>query len=202
MMKKLLLAIMLIIGITVITTVYNGYQMYQTAVDQFPLDEKIDSLKQMDTYIDINSVNQTFIELVIESEDQDFYKHNGFSFQSTLRAIFNNIKAMDIIEGGSTISQQLAKNLYFTFERRFDRKVAELFVVNDLEEKYTKNQILEYYLNIAYFGYGNVGLKAASNYYYQVDPRDLTLQQSKALVRTLKSPNNYNPFDYNKKNDM
>lgn len=200
--RKLVLLVIILFVIYIGPTIYSGYEMYVTAVNHYPLQEKIESLEAMDSYITIEEVNEGFIKLVIESEDQDFYAHHGFSIQSTMRAIVNNIKAMDIIEGGSTISQQLAKNLYFTFERRFDRKVAELFVVKDLERTYTKNQILEYYLNIAYFGYGNVGLKSAANYYYQVDPKDLTIEQSKALVRTLKSPNNYNPIDYNKKNDM
>ena len=100
---------------------------------------------------------------------------------------------MSFKEGGSTITQQLAKNLCLTFEKSLDRKVAEVIIAYQLEKNYSKDEILEMYLNITYLGEGNYGIKAASNYYYHIEPSELTKEQAKILVKTLKSPNVYNP---------
>jgi membrane peptidoglycan carboxypeptidase len=99
-------------------------------------------------------------------------------------------------QGGSTITQQLAKNMYFSFEKKYERKVAELFVAFQLEKELTKDEILELYCNIAYYGEGCYGLKQAAEHYYGVDPLELSEVQIVALVWTLKSPNNYNPNAY------
>ena len=107
--------------------------------------------------------------------------------------MLTNLATWSYKEGGSTITQQLAKNLCLSFEKSLDRKFAEVFIAWQLERDDSKDEILEMYLNITYLGEGNYGIKAASNYYYNVEPSQLTKEQAEVLVRTLKSPSVYNP---------
>lgn len=193
--KTIIVIIAIIIMITSSNIIFKGFSMYKEAVSEVPLKKRIKQLKDKKSYTKLENISNDFKRLVIKSEDDDFYSHFGINIESTLRAISVNIKNFSFTQGGSGITQQLAKNLYFTFEKKLSRKVAEIFVVFKLEKNYTKNEILEFYCNIAYFGYGNYGIKESSLYYYNVEPKDLTLKQSKALVKTLKSPNNYNPKD-------
>mgnify|MGYP006283197493 CR=1 FL=1 len=193
--KTILVIITIIFMIASLNIIFKGFSMYKEAVSELPLEKRIKKLKSKKSYIELENISNDFKALVIESEDDEFYSHFGINIESTLRAVLVNIKNLSFTQGGSGITQQLAKNLYFSFEKKLSRKVAEIFVVLKLEKNYSKNEILEFYCNIAYFGYGNYGIKEASRYYYNVEPKDLTLKQSKALVKTLKSPNNYNPKD-------
>lgn len=189
----LIAVIMLVSAIKAVPIVWRGYGMYSNAVNEMSIEEKVEQLKKYENYIYIEDVSADFIESVIESEDKKFYAHEGFDLFSTLRATYQNLKAGKIVEGGSTITQQLSKNLYFSFEKKYERKVAELIVAFKLEKRYSKDQILEYYLNIVYFGEGCYGIKEASLHYYGIQPVKLDQSQAAALIRTLKSPNNYNP---------
>ena len=110
-----------------------------------------------------------------------------------LPILLKNVVARSTVEGGSSITQQLAKNMYFSFEKRYERKVAELFVAFDLEKSASKDDILEMYCNIAYFGEGCYGLREATLHYYNLEPLEISTEQAASLVKTLKSPNYYNP---------
>lgn len=167
--------------------------MYHEAIDTRPLQEKVAEIQSDDSYAKLDEISPFFITQVIESEDRRFYDHKGINLSSTARAFLKNIETGTTTEGGSSITQQLAKNMYFSFEKRYERKVAELFVAFDLEKAYSKNEILELYCNIAYFGEGCYGIKEATVYYYGIEPDELTLEQAEILVKTLKSPNIYNP---------
>lgn len=111
--------------------------------------------------------------------------------------MFINIATFSFKEGGSTITQQLAKNLCLSFKKDLSRKFAEVFIAKDLEDHYSKDEILEMYLNITYLGEGNYGIQAASQYYYHIDAIDLNKQQCDILVKTLKRPSVYNPSKVN-----
>lgn len=111
--------------------------------------------------------------------------------------MFTNLTTFSFKEGGSTITQQLAKNLCLSFEKDLSRKFAEVFIAKDLEDHYSKDEILEMYLNITYLGEGNYGIQAASQHYYHIDAIDLNKQQSEILVKTLKRPSIYNPSKIN-----
>ena len=193
--KTITLILAIIIMITSSSIIFKGFSIYKEAVNEIPLEKRIEKLKNRKNYTKLKNISNDFKTLVIESEDSEFYSHFGINIESTLRAIIVNTKNLSFKQGGSGITQQLAKNLYFSFEKKLSRKVAELFVVFRLEKNYSKNEIFEFYCNIAYFGHGNYGIKGASLYYYNVEPKDLTLNQSKVLVKTLKSPSNYNPKD-------
>ncbi len=160
------------------------------------ISDKVEEIRQDENYITFDEIPEEYINQVLKSEDKRFYYHLGFDPISTTRAMANNIMAGRFEQGGSTITQQLAKNMYFSFEKKYERKVAELFVAFQLEKELTKDEILELYCNIAYYGEGCYGLKQAAEHYYGVDPLELSEVQIVALVWTLKSPNNYNPNAY------
>ena len=134
--------------------VKNGYDMYKNALEKIPLEVKISSIKEKTMYAKIDEIPQIYKDAVISVEDHRFYKHNGVDIIAIGRAFINDIKAIDFVEGGSTITQQLAKNIYFTQEKKITRKIAEVFMAFEIEKEYNKDQILELYLNTSYFGDG------------------------------------------------
>ena len=121
--------------------------MYKVAIENVPLEEKIEEIKEKEGYTKISELPQIYIEAIISVEDHRFYKHSGIDVIAIGRAIINDIKAMEFVEGGSTITQQIAKNEYFTQEKQLTRKVAEVFMAFELEKKYSKDEILEIYIN-------------------------------------------------------
>lgn len=134
----------------------------------------------------------------ISIEDNRFYEHSGIDVRGTTRAIISTLSGREV-QGGSTITQQLAKNAFLTQERTITRKVKEAFLSMALESKYTKEEILCMYLNHIYFGNGAYGLESASWYYFNKPTKDLTIAQAASLAAIPKSPNYYNPFGNNPK---
>lgn len=173
--------------------IVRGYNMYKSAISSISIEKRIAKIKRDNNYTELEDISDEFIKEVLRSEDKRFYKHSGIDLVSTGRAVINNFKAGSYVEGGSTITQQLSKNLYFSFEKKYERKIAELFISFDMEKLLTKDEILELYCNIAYFGEGNYGINEASNYYYDVSPMEINEDQIMTLVKTLKCPNYYNP---------
>ncbi len=176
--------------------VAEGYDMYRNAVSLDSISNRIEDLKQDDSYITIDKISEEFKKKIIQSEDRRFYYHFGVDPIAMGRATMHNIQERSFVEGGSTITQQLAKNLYFTFDKKLERKVAELFVAFQLEHMLTKDEILELYCNVVYFGEGCYGLQEASEHYYHISSDKLSDEQAWALVFTIKSPNYYNPNVY------
>ncbi len=129
----------------------------------------------------------------IAIEDNRFYEHGGIDYRGTLRALFNNVLGREV-QGGSTITQQLAKNAFLSQERTFKRKIREAFIAKELEDKYTKDEILEMYLNRIYFGQGAYGVESAALYYFGKHAAELDIAESACLAAIPKSPNYYNPF--------
>ena len=135
----------------------------------------------------------------IDVEDKRFYRHNGFDTVGIARAIFHNIKAHSFKEGASTISQQLIKNSHLSQEKTLKRKLQEWKLTRQLEEKYTKDEILAMYLNSIYFGHSCFGIEAASEFYFGKETAQLTLAESATLAGMIKAPNNYSPFRHPEK---
>ena len=131
----------------------------------------------------------------IAVEDARFYEHSGIDPRGILRALWANISGGGVSEGGSTITQQLAKNAYLTPERTIKRKIQEMFLALQLEREYTKQEILEFYLNQIYFGQGAYGVEAAAKTYFGKDVSALTLNECAMLAGIPKSPNYYSPFN-------
>lgn len=189
----IILAVILICGAIAAPTFIDGYKMYKTAVTEKPIDVAIAEIRTDADYVKLDNISKDFASQVVESEDIRFYHHGAVDIISIVRAAYYNTKAGTIVEGGSTITQQLAKNMYFSFDQTYTRKVAEMFAAFDLEKVLTKDEILEMYCNVAYFGQGCYGIKEASMHYYKVAPENLSDAQTAALVYTLRSPENYNP---------
>ena len=172
---------------------YNGYNLYKEAVNSVSIEDKVSEIKSNDTYVNVNQVSKHYKDAVIAVEDHRFYKHSGFDLITTASAAFSNLKTKSLGQGGSTITQQLAKNMYFTQEKKFTRKVAELFMSFELEKKLSKDEILELYINIIYFGDGYYGIKEASNGYYNKQPIDLTLEEAIMIAGLPAAPSVYSP---------
>jgi len=200
-MKKLLFK-MIIILLVIITGFcgyygYLGYQIYQDKIQEQSLSERVHQLKSKEDYVTLDQISPIYKEAVLESEDRRFYQHGPVDYYGLARAMLTNLTTFSFKEGGSTITQQLSKNLCLSFEKDLSRKFAEVFIARDLEKMYNKDEILEMYLNITYLGEGNYGIQAASQYYYHIDAINLNKQQSDILVKTLKRPSVYNPSKVN-----
>lgn len=191
--KRLIFTILLLIIIVVGVIFYMGYSMYNNAIDEATISERIKEIKNNENYITLNEIPDDFKNAIIAVEDHRFYTHTGIDLITTTRSMIENIKEKDIVAGGSTISQQVGRLLYFTQEQRFSRKIAELFVAFDLEEDYSKEEILELYCNMIYYGDGYYGIKEASLGYFGKEPKDLTLAESSLLAGLPNAPSVYSP---------
>lgn len=135
----------------------------------------------------------------IAIEDRRFYSHTGVDLRSITRAVYRDIVARDKREGGSTITQQLAKNLFLTNDKSWWRKIKEAMIALYLEREFTKEQILEMYLNVIYFGQGQYGVEAAANKFFHKSVDELTLEEGALLAGIIKAPNGYSPIDHPEK---
>lgn len=144
-------------------------------------------------WINLDDIADNMKKAIISTEDKRFYKHKGFDYPRIMKAIINNIKSKHVVEGASTISQQYVKNLYLTFDKTWKRKMEEAMLTLELEVHYSKDEILEGYLNTINFGQGNYGVEEAAKYYFNKSSKDLTLEESCILAGIPKSPANYNP---------
>jgi penicillin-binding protein 1A len=128
-------------------------------------------------------------------EDKRFYYHSGYDIESIARATVVNVEAGEIEEGGSTITQQLAKNLFLSQERSFTRKFEELLLAIEIEKHFDKNQILEMYLNTIYFGSGFYGIYEAAQGYFGKEPKELTTAECAMLAGIPNAPSIYSPYE-------
>ncbi|WP_404449013.1 PBP1A family penicillin-binding protein [Sutcliffiella horikoshii] len=134
-------------------------------------------------------------QAVVAVEDQRFYEHDGFDFVGTVRALTTNVKAGGYVQGGSTITQQLAKNVFLSHDKTLKRKTDEFFLAKKVEKSYTKDQIISLYLNQIYYGEGAWGIKRAAAVYFAKDPKDLTLAESATLAGLIKAPSALSPLN-------
>ena len=167
--------------------------MYKEVISKESIEKKVEKIKEYDNYISISEVPETYKNATIAIEDHRFYSHGAIDVFTTARSFIENIRNKELSNGGSTITQQEARNMYFTQEKSFIRKVAELFVAVDLEKNYSKDEILEMYLNIIYFGDGYTGLKQASYGYYRKSPSKLSLAEQAMLAGIPNAPSIYSP---------
>lgn len=144
-------------------------------------------------WVSLEDINYNLINAVISVEDKNFYQHHGFDYLRIARAMYLNIKNGKITQGASTISQQYVKNIFLDFSTTWSRKIEEAFLTLELEVHYTKDEILEGYLNTINYGQGNFGIGNASRYYFNKEPIDLTLEEALILAGIPNSPENYNP---------
>lgn len=196
LLKKILALVMVVImaiGVVSAPTIKAGYDMYKKAVNEKSIEEKVKEIIQSEQYVPYEDISEVFIKTLLNSEDRRFFYHFAVDPIALVRAVLVNLTNGKYTQGGSTITQQLAKNMYFSFEKRMERKVAEIFVAFQLERLYSKEEILALYSALAYFGNNCYGVKQASEFYYSVSPSELNEFQSQQLVETLKAPSVHNP---------
>ena len=169
--------------------------MYKNALDDCSITEKVKSIKTQESYSKIENLPKTYINAVIAVEDHRFYEHHGIDIIAINRAILHDIKNKNLNEGGSTITQQLAKNIYFTQEKKLERKIAEMFMAFKLEKGLEKDEILELYLNTSYFGRGYYNIKDASNGYFNKEPDQMNDYESTLLAGIPNAPSIYSNND-------
>ena len=196
-MKKVLFKIFKLIFIIALTVaifiIFNGYILYKDAVKEKSISDRINEIKVSEHFVSMNDVTDDYINAVISIEDHRFFYHFGVDIVTTLRAAATDIISKDIVAGGSSITQQVAKNLCFSQEKVFSRKAAELFVVYELEKNYSKEEIFELYINNIYFGNGYYNIYDASQGYYNKTPAELTLYEATILAGVPNAPSAYAP---------
>lgn len=171
--RVLVIALVAVIAMCALT-VWRGYGMYREALADRPISQTVEELRATDTYTELDELPQMYLNAVVAVEDHRFYEHGGVDSIAICRAAFNDLRTLSLREGGSTITQQVAKNLFFTQDKHFERKVAEVFMAFDLEARYSKREILELYVNSSYFGSGYTGIGQAAPGYLGCDPSDMS----------------------------
>ena len=149
-------------------------------------------------WVSLNNISKDLINATIYTEDKRFYSHNGFDYIRIIKSFFVNLKSGEIEEGASTITQQYARNLYLDFDRTYKRKIKEAYLAFKMEINYSKQEILEGYLNSINYGNGVFGIENASHYYFNKDAKDLSLAEATMLAGIPKYPQEYSPINNEK----
>ena len=196
-MKKWILRIFIAVVIAGVLTgtffICKGYNMYQDALEECSLTDKIQGIRTRENYTTLEELPKMYIDAVVAAEDHRFYDHGPIDIISIGRALWVNLKSFSLDEGGSTITQQLAKNMYFTREKKLERKIAETFMAFALEDQYGKDEILELYVNIIFFGSGYYGVYDASQGYFGKAPSEMTDYECTLLAGIPNAPSVYSP---------
>ena len=153
---------------------FRGCRMYKAALAQQSLAQTVEAIRAQPGYTPLSGLPQIYLNAVIAVEDHRFTQHGGVDPIAIARATLHDLATRSLDQGGSTITQQVAKNLFFTQEKEFSRKIAEVFMAFALERSYTKGEILELYVNTIYFGDGYYGVSAACAGYFGKAPGQLT----------------------------
>ena len=185
----LILTIVILIGVLCV----KGYIDYREALNEKSVEEMAAEIESIDNYTTIDELPQTYIDAVLAGEDKRFYSHPGFDPIATCRALVNDIRAGSYVEGGSTITQQLAKNQYFTQDKKIIRKISELFMAFKIESVLEKDEIFELYVNSIFFGNGYYCVADASWGYFGKPPSEMNFDECTLLAGIPNAPTNYNP---------
>jgi len=172
---------------------YAGYQVYEQALEETPVAQVMGEIQAKPNYVSLDAVPKIYQYAVIATEDHRFYAHKGIDPVAIARALWHDIQAGKMVEGGSTITQQLAKNQFFTQKKELTRKIAEVFMVQEIEKRYSKDEILELYLNSIYYGEGYYCLYDASMGYFGKAPMDLNDDECTLLAGIPNAPSVYAP---------
>ena len=192
--KRIIITLFVLIVVAGLGVGMYGYTLYEDKLDEQPLADKVNDVKIDVNFVSINEVSDDYINAIIAVEDHRYYDHGAIDIIGLGRALFTNIKNGEMQEGGSTITQQVAKNLYFIEDDNvFRRKIAEMFMAIDIENNYDKEDILELYINTIYFGDGYYGIKEACAGYLNKEPKDMTLAESTMMAGVPNAPSVYAP---------
>lgn len=171
----------------------KGYEAYRAAIEETSLEDKVAAIQEKESFTEYEELPEIYVQAVMAVEDKRFERHMGVDPIAICRAIRNDIRAGRFVEGGSTITQQLAKNMYFSQDKDLVRKVAEVFVAFDLERNYSKEEIFELYVNGIYFGDGYYDVASASEGYFGKGPEEMSDYECTLLAGVPNAPSIYAP---------
>ena len=172
---------------------YRGYKEYRAALETKSVEQMAADIESIENYTSLEELPQTYIDAVLSVEDKRFYDHPGIDPIAIGRALINDIRAGSYVEGGSTITQQLAKNQYFTQDKKMVRKIAEMFMAFKIESVLDKDKILELYVNSIFFGNHYYCVADASWGYFGKAPSEMNFDECTLLAGIPNAPTNYNP---------
>lgn len=182
------LTLALLIGVGLVAA---GYGKYKQAVSQLSIEDAVKKIQTYSSYTELADINPTFKDAMVCVEDRRFYEHKGVDVKGIIRAFKSNFEKKTFAEGGSTITQQLAKNIYFINDDSLTRKVAESFVAFKLETKFSKDEILELYFNNIYYGSGYYRIRDASVGYFGKEPAKMSDYEATLLAGIPNAPSVY-----------
>ena len=191
--RKIIIVLSIIILVIFSILFFIGYDSYSKVLKEKPLFDRINEITSKENFVKFDDLSKNYINAVIAIEDHRYFDHGAVDYLSIIRAIFTNLKEGEFEQGGSTITQQVAKNVFFSQERTLARKLGEVFGASDLEKNYSKNEIFAIYVNTAYFGDGYYGIYDACKGYYNKEPKDLTLYEASMLAGVPNAPSIYAP---------
>ncbi len=190
---KLLIILFVLLSLGTIFTFLIGYGYYSNTLHEKPLTQCVEEVIKKEHFVSFDQLPENYINAVIAVEDHRYYEHGPVDFIGIARALYTNIRDKEFDEGGSTISQQVAKNIIFNQDNTLIRKIGEIFGAYDLEKNYSKNEILALYVNSNYFGNGYYGIYDASMGYYHKQPKNLNLEEASMLAGVPNAPSVYAP---------
>ena len=188
-LRRVLLVAVALACLAALAIVWRGYAMYRAALEDRPVAQVVEEVRSSDGYVGSDELPETYLDAVVAIEDHRFYEHPGIDPIAIARAAWHDLTTLSLEQGGSTITQQLAKNLFFTQEKDFSRKVAEVFMAFDLEASYDKDDILELYVNTSYFGDGLTGIGAACRGYLGKAPHEMSPCECALMAGLPNAPN-------------
>ncbi len=194
--KRLLILLMFVTIVFAGKFTIVGYLNYSYVMNDIGLEKTVEEIMSKSTYVGVDEISETFLEAVISTEDKRFYQHAGIDYISIGRAVLIDIKELSFKTGGSTITQQLAKNLFLSFDKTLERKITEYFLAQKIEELYDKDTILALYVNVINYGDDCFGISDASYHYFEKSPLNLEISESVLLAGLPQSPANLSLTKY------
>ena len=193
LLRKLYFSLFIILILVGTFVFLIGFGYYTNTLHKKSLVERVEQITSKENYVPYSELSKNYINAVISVEDHRYYSHGPVDFIGIARAMYTNIRDKEFDEGGSTITQQVAKNVVFNQDKTLIRKVGEVFAAFDLEKNYSKDEILAIYVNSSYFGDGYYGIYDASMGYFKKEPKDLNLDESSMLAGIPNAPSVYAP---------
>lgn len=194
-LKQLLLTLLLLLLLALVAVggyfALEGRKLYESAIQSVPIETLYETISARPNFVSYKELPQIYVNAVISTEDARFVHHHGVDPASIFRALLADLRSGSFAEGGSTLTQQLAKNALFTQEKHMARKAAEMFAALAIEKQYNKEQIFEMYVNTIYFGNGCYGVAEAAEGYFKTDAASLTDAQAVVLAGLPQAPSVY-----------
>lgn len=193
-LKIVLKVLLALIALAVLVTGFfaiKGAVMWHNAKSELSVAQAAENIRAEEGFVKYDELPEFYIDAVISVEDRRFFKHSGISLRSIVRAAFYDLKVKSLEQGGSTITQQLAKNVWFSEEKKMERKFAEVFAAFAIEKELSKNEIFELYVNTIYFGSDYYGISEAARGYFGKEPSELSEYECAMLAGLPNAPSAY-----------